>query len=400
MTSDMDSAKSAQPSERGAPPESVKHYAYLDSLRGVAFLGVMAVHTNWRVAGVPAWCKQLFMFGNYGVQLFFVLSALTLCMSMQGRSRVENNPNVSFAIRRFFRIAPMYWIALVFYLFFFGTNATSFAPNGIGLTQILTNLFFIHGWYPTTINSVVPGGWSIAVEMNFYLLFPMLFLLLRNVKRAVIAMAIGVPSSILISVAVYHWMGTGMSDISSDLAHSFTYYWLPRQFAVFLFGFALFHLLNEDGNKMMQRFRQPGDIRILLLGLALLVLAVLLSPLLPVAYLFFSMVFVVLILGLSIYPAKLIVNPLIRYTGTVSYSAYLVHFAVIQIVASMSNEFLQSATSSEGAVLRLALYYVVCWGLTLVVATATYKLIELPSQRVGKRLISRLQSRSRVLQPG
>jgi peptidoglycan/LPS O-acetylase OafA/YrhL len=293
----------------------------------------------------------------------------------------------------------MYWIALVFYLLFFGTNATSFAPNGIGLAQILTNLFFIHGWYPTTINSVVPGGWSIAVEMNFYLLFPMLFLLLRNTKRAVIAMAIGVPSSILISVAVYHWMGTGMSDISSDLAHSFTYYWLPRQFVVFLFGFALFHLLNEDGNKMMQRFRQPGDIRILLLGLALLVLAVILSPWLPVAYLIFSMVFVVLILGLSIYPTKLIVNPLIRYTGTVSYSAYLVHFAVIQIVASMSNEFLQSATSSEGAVLRLALYYVVCWGLTLVVATATYKLIELPFQRLGKRLISRLQSRSRALQP-
>ena len=36
----------------------------------------------------------------------------------------------------------------------------------------LSTAFFLHGLHPEAINSVIPGGWSIAVEMTFYLFFP------------------------------------------------------------------------------------------------------------------------------------------------------------------------------------------------------------------------------------
>ena len=49
--------------------------------------------------------------------------------------------------------------------------------------MILTALF-LHGWHPETINSVVPGGWSIAAETSFYLLLPLLFRLVTTRTRA------------------------------------------------------------------------------------------------------------------------------------------------------------------------------------------------------------------------
>ena len=48
-----------------------------------------------------------------GVELFFVVSALTLCLSSAARSNREALPTLNFYIRRFFRIAPMFYIAIM-----------------------------------------------------------------------------------------------------------------------------------------------------------------------------------------------------------------------------------------------------------------------------------------------
>lgn len=365
-------------------PAEVRHYAYLDALRGVAFLGVMAVHTSAHVPGLPAWLRDLCKLGNYGVQLFFVLSALTLCMSMQSRSRVEDQPIRAFWVRRFFRIAPMYWVAILFYVGFNGMGPSHFAPAGIGLLQILTNATFLHGWRPDTINSVVPGGWSIAVEMNFYLVFPVLFLQLRDLRRAMIAVLICAPLSILISVATARILKHFSSPSLYGLIRDFTYYWLPRQFVIFLIGICLFHLMRSQ-NRLIQRFGQGGDPRILLVATVALLACILLSSWLPDLYLVISVVLALAVLGLSIYPTRLVVNRLLRHTGLVSYSAYLTHFAVIGLVARGFGGVLQSAGTS--AVLRFGIYYVICWGATLVVATASYRLIEEPFRAFGARII-------------
>jgi peptidoglycan/LPS O-acetylase OafA/YrhL len=80
--------------------------SYIDALRGSAILGGRVVHCGGQVPSMmpaTAW-------GARGAQLFFVMSALTL-MASWSRS---NDGAAPFHVRRLFRIAPMFWLALIF----------------------------------------------------------------------------------------------------------------------------------------------------------------------------------------------------------------------------------------------------------------------------------------------
>src|SRR5258708_5480123 len=66
------------------------------------------------------------------------------------------------------------------YLLLHGLNAYHWAPSGVGAKQIISSLIFVNGFWPDTINSVVPGGWSIVDEMTFYAFFPLLIVRLKR----------------------------------------------------------------------------------------------------------------------------------------------------------------------------------------------------------------------------
>ena len=131
---------------------------------------VIAVHTSQAFSDLPNSLSKILSQGARGVQLFFVTSALTLSLSWVAR----NESAANFYTRRFFRIAPMFSIAIVFFLWLNGTAASIYAPEGIGVRQVLMTVLFVHGFWPDTITSVVPGGWSVADEVIFYALFPLI----------------------------------------------------------------------------------------------------------------------------------------------------------------------------------------------------------------------------------
>src|SRR3984957_1347842 len=81
---------------------------------------------------------------------------------------------LTFYSRRFFRIAPMFWLAIPFFVWLNGTAPTPYAPDGIGIRHIAMTATFVHGFWPDTITSVVPGGWSVADEVIFYAFFPVI----------------------------------------------------------------------------------------------------------------------------------------------------------------------------------------------------------------------------------
>ena len=69
----------------------------------------------------------------------------------------------------------MFYLGMIAYLLYSGMSNERWAPNGVAWWHVLLTALFLHGWHPETINTVVPGGWSIAVEMSFYLFVPLLF---------------------------------------------------------------------------------------------------------------------------------------------------------------------------------------------------------------------------------
>ena len=102
----------------------IKKYAFIDALRGMAILGVILVHSSQLVAPTNATLLWVMREGARGVQLFFVASALTLCMSWMTRNSHEKFPIRNFYIRRFFRIAPMFYIAILIYISMKGGTAS------------------------------------------------------------------------------------------------------------------------------------------------------------------------------------------------------------------------------------------------------------------------------------
>jgi len=193
----------------------------LDFIRGIAILGVVAFHVSLIFdPGVKA-LTLLLSLGFQGVQLFFLISAITMCYMWDRRSD-EGSAALKFYIRRFFRIAPPFWLAMCGYLLLNGLNSTPWAPDGVGARQIITSLFFVNGFWPDTINSVVPGGWSIAVEMTFYLFFPFLMTRFNSVGVYFIGAFLLYLANISIVQPIYDIL---LRDFPhQDLRHEFNFF--------------------------------------------------------------------------------------------------------------------------------------------------------------------------------
>jgi len=365
-----------------APPVSPlaapHHLAYIDAARGWAFLGVLTFHTFARAPVKNYFIQSLAASGNYGVQLFFIASSLTLFMSLESRRTRDDRPITYFFIRRFFRIAPLFYCGIVFYLIAWGTGPRDFAPTGIHPHQIVLTALFLHGWWPDAINSVVPGGWSIAVEMNFYLLLPLLFLLLTTLRRAVIAFVISVPITIGISIAV-----AKLARASGDptLLSGFTYYWLPRQFAVFLLGIIVFHLSRKPCNPALAKLTA-------ILGLLGLIAVSLIGDRIPDTYLAHSICFAIILVALRSAPFRLLVNPATRLLGTISFSAYICHFVALDVATATLPKL--SFLPTDQSLIIFAVLWVLGLVLTCACSLITYRLIEIPGQNLGRAIIARL----------
>lgn len=237
------SAPADDASGSSPPPHALadKRYPWIDVLRGIAILMVIAVHASHGLKGSDSLLRTIFGFGGFGVQLFFVASAMTLCMSL------ENNYGkprwlIKYAARRYFRIAPMYYVGIV--LYFFWSFAKNYTQNGLlgplpqyTVTNVLTNVIFIHGFFPAAYNNIVPGGWSIGTEVAFYVLFPCLFLLYRTVKRPLLLSVFLLAGCYLLISLVQWWLGQTIAG--SD----FLYFNIANQLQVFIIGILGFYYL-------------------------------------------------------------------------------------------------------------------------------------------------------------
>ncbi|HSD07359.1 acyltransferase [Flavobacterium sp.] len=149
---------------------SSEKYRWVNALRGYAILLVMLIHSS-QAFKIHDFGKKIYDNGDLGVQLFFILSGFTLFNSYSKRRLREGKlTNRNFIIRRFFRIAPYYYIAGLIYVFY----KVVIKHNAINLKNLIANYTFTNGIYLPGINDIPPGGWSIGIEMLFYLMIPML----------------------------------------------------------------------------------------------------------------------------------------------------------------------------------------------------------------------------------
>lgn len=375
------------PSDAVTITDTPQKYAFVDIARGLAILLVIIVHHGQNFTQSPV-LRFFTDFGQVGVQLFFVASAMTICMSFRRRSE-ELRPILGFYIRRFFRIAPLYYIGILFYWsvaeISAGARFPSF-PDPYIPFNMLANVLFVHGFVPSAQNSIVPGGWSIGIEMTFYLIFPVLIFLYdwcarRNVAFAVIGIPLlAVCLNVLFQAVITLLTGKMMTN------NAFLYFSIANQLPVFLVGISG-HVLSERG--LVPQRIWPS----LAAGLAICALAMcwvsfgnsMAYTLLPGVV---AVAFVLLIFG--ILRSNIRVSPVQRI-GQVSYSMYLFHFP---FAWAATGWLLHQPVFSS---LPLGVRYATTLGLviagTYLVARISQRVFEDPSIRLGKRVIAKFNSR-------
>lgn len=364
---------------------SIKKYDYIDALRGFAILGVVLVHSSQWVKPTSSVLYKIVHEGTSGIQLFYVASALTLFLSMSYRKTEEEQPILSFFIRRFFRIAPLFYLAIIVYTAYYGIAVRYFAPNGIEWWYILLTATFVNGWHPETITSVVPGGWSIAVEMTFYCFVPYLFIKLKDIRVTLIALLITVVLARILTVAFISFYSPFFPESQQYLIEHASYFWFFSQLPVFILGILLFHVIKlypKGGTKTASYLLYSA-----LFFFLFFIFTHTYIDIVPKHYLY-GIVFVVFALSLHYSPRKLFVNRITVLIGKLSFSIYIVHTGVLLALGSLFSKLPEEfrLAGDGGFVFAFLLVLMLSIGVSYV----SYKLVEIPGINLGKRVISRL----------
>ncbi len=375
---------------QGNPPtktrasSGLKKYAFIDALRGYAILGVLMVHSAQFVAPRHGLLRTVMAGGGRGVQLFYIASALTLCLSWRFRRTRESHSTRNFYIRRFFRIAPMFYIGIVLYTLVNGTAASYWAPNGIKWWFVLLTALFLHGFHPETMDSVVPGGWSIAVEMTFYSILPLLMKYVKSIPSSVAFLALSLVLCKMSAMIYYQIFAGSYPADQQYLVSSFLFQNFFGQLPVFAIGLLACFVFENEGalKRRVITFDCVFGLIVLLQGAILLRFHVnFLSN-----YIVFSGIFALFALNLAVFPIALLVNGFISLIGEISFSMYLIHFAVIYFFSAIGF----TALFKPGDLASLG-YYLCVVGVSIVASRILYATVETPGIAFGKHIIKKLE---------
>jgi peptidoglycan/LPS O-acetylase OafA/YrhL len=203
-----------------------KHLFVLDGLRAVAAMYVVAHHSAVHYflgptagVGYQRMFLSIFDYGHYAVNLFIVLSGFSLMMSVTKNNYRMKGGAIGFMKRRAIRILPPYYIAISFsaaliYLFIGHPTGTHWDIS-IPITpmDIVKHLLLIHDFLLPGISKINHVFWSVAVEFRIYAFFPLLVAIYS--RKGLYYMLL---SSLIIAVLGFIALFVGFHYYSTDVA--------------------------------------------------------------------------------------------------------------------------------------------------------------------------------------
>lgn len=271
-------------------------------------------------------------------------------------------------------------MGILYYLFQdgFGTRHWLGDATGISISNILSNVFFVHGFNPYFINSLVPGGWSIAVEMMFYAIIPLLFRWIKNIDQAYIFILI----SLFIKLVADYFMYKVCFISDVVLWREFIGIYFPSQLCVFSLGVYYYFAIKEN-------YRLKVNSNMILVS-AFVILAYMYGIPIISGQFIFGISFIMIITFLSKSRNSYIENFLICEIGKCSFSMYISHFAILFWMVKFNVFNILHANSKLTSILYFIISYCILLTITLLISIVLNRFIEQPMQNVGNKLIKKL----------
>jgi peptidoglycan/LPS O-acetylase OafA/YrhL len=370
--------------------------AFLDGLRGIASLWVLVGHAMF----LTGYKLMILAEPDLAVELFIIISGFLMTYHYQARQQrepwMEPDTWKTFWVRRFFRIAPLYYVCLAFAIYFgpdlwqARLDLATALPGGVAeqaryadryldqsLTNILMHVSFVFGATWTHNFRTALPDWSIGLEMQYYLVFPFLMMLVLKLGRyAGMALIVGAMA------LAGSWLDRSGYVIGA-------YSMLPMKFHLFAAGMLMAMTLTVEA-----KWRW-----LLILG----AIAVIFIPLgggrspmhrgikIGIVLGFLGLVYRDRLPQLLKWPLGLLdyifSNRAARWLGDLSYGVYLLHLLFMLPVCGWLALSLPEMSPPLRFLSALALTSLLTYGF----AWLCYRYIEMPGIALGRRIASRWQ---------
>jgi len=353
-----------------------EHYPALDGVRGIAILLVVCFH-NFGFT-------DYFFFGWLGVDLFFVLSGY-LITDILIREVGSKNYLKTFYVRRILRIFPIYYLLLAIFLIIIprwgsiNINLDYYTTNQVWLWTYTQNWLYIIK--PHTDTNILLHLWSLAVEEQYYLIWPFVILFIRSPK-----VLLGISLFVLISILAlrlvvwnrqiegfqyFSWFTfTRIDGICIGSALALVKYISPKFItnntpyiilSVAIFNF-VFYFINKQNGFSFPYFPLIG-------------------------YTTFAIVFAVIIYEAATINRNFITIPLsfspLRFVGKVSYGFYIYHMPVYVLLSPILEKFFKPILNTSHSNLQLASSFIATLA-GFVLSVISFYFIERPFLKLKK----------------
>ena len=374
----------------------------LDGVRALAALGVLVYHCAGYLGfykSADGVSRYVFAFihnlGNFGVAVFFVLSGYLLFREFVRKIVFDGKRTAlpHYFERRFLRIYPAYWLAMIGLVIVVG------APSVVGGTFGLLTLTERH--FSTAIFPGLPAAWTLYVEVAFYVFIPIfagvLWLLCR--KRAVkVRLVILLAALVGLVVFAHIWIGVVVPAVAPEYQIRLRFN-LPTYFGWFAAGMSLAvaSVWAGENRSLPRSLRQLSERPVVCWGVALLAyLAVMLveknfqfagetaieTPLMHQVLIFLQGVaalFFVLPFALVNRPSRMhsmVGSRPLAWLGGISYGIYLWH----QIIIRQLNKWMTFEPDVYGFLLMTG----IVMSSAILVGWISFRLIEKPALSLAR----------------
>lgn len=321
------------PGEKSRLWQREGHLPALDGIRGLSVLAVVLAHT----ALAPP------VVGPVAMVLFFTLSGFLITRLLSQRTRSLRR----FYVDRIVRLTPPFVVMVAVVVAAWAYQGRPIRPV---IEQSIVALLYVENFYHDRYDGgVFAHTWSLAVEEQFYLLWPVILGLLLRGRRWVMALLLA--AAILTSVAL-RFLLVSRGEISIAYAS------LPTNAYALLAGCTLCWL---PAGRLPTTICLPAGA----VGLAVLAIGASHLPVAPVTVGPLAAVFAMALITGAIQGSRLLESAPLRFLGRVSYAWYLWHVPVMLL----QGVWLGGASALGAAVVSLAL------------ATASTRLLEEPVRR-------------------
>jgi peptidoglycan/LPS O-acetylase OafA/YrhL len=320
----------------------------IDALRGTAALMVAGYHiwghygvypfpsigvVPWtHSAGIFSYLVSPFRWGYLGVGLFLVLSGFSIHLSYARKFSESGNYEFEwrkFYLRRLWRLYPAYAVSVVgtFFLLLLTAHGTDLLGKPPTVLDLLSHLTLTHGYFDRYFYGIVHVYWSLALEFQLYLGYPVFLFAFRKfgLSRSIIALSILSLIWRYVVMNVFHYQLISVASTGPYAPMGFLFARMPE----WLFGAWLAEWFVSGANRNYRRW----PLAIVAVGvLFIAILSTLAEPMWVFTDLLFGLGFA-FVVAAAIVPGKETETQslknrlyhLLIWTGTISYSVYLFH---------------------------------------------------------------------------